>query len=51
MIDVELLRDKSDNFSFFVSTSKNQANKISSVINQTSNKQEIYIFKNDMLGK
>lgn len=51
LIEMELLREKGDNFSFFVTTAKNEAGKVAGVINQNSNKQEIYVFRNDLLGK
>lgn len=51
LIDLELLRDKSDNYAFYVTNSKNEAARMAGLIGQTSNKQEIYVFKNDMLGK
>ena len=48
---MELLREKGYNFSLFVMTAKNEAGKVAGVINQASNKQEIYVFRNDLLGK
>ena len=51
LIELDLLKGKGDNFEFFVTSGKPEAQKVSPLIPQSSNKQEIYVHFNDILGR
>lgn len=53
LIDLELFRKKRPNYAFYVTSNKSEGAKLSPIFEElpkSSNKQEIYLRRNDLLG-
>ena len=48
---MELLRDKLEEYRFFMTTSKNEAAKVSELLPKSSSKEETFAMRNDILGQ